>query len=297
MRAMTVLVAVGPGSSKWADELRLSFADSQIAVSTMRDDVDPDQVEFVVMWSLPGDQLATYSNLRAILLVGAGFDHLDLDALPDVPIVRLIDPSMASDIALYVLSWVIHFQRDFDRFGTAQTVGAWREDLDVAFPRDYTVGVLGAGEIGNVVLGTCAAHGFETLGWSRSAHDRSLLQFFEDCDVVVNLVPLSDATRHLVGAAELDALGTGVLINAGRGGTVDTAALITALDGRLRAAVLDVFETEPLPTGSALWSRDDVIVTPHVAGRSDPVTAAPIIAANISRLVAGTVPEATISRS
>ena len=83
---------------------------------------------------------------------------------------------------------------------------------------------------------------------------------------------------------------------AGRGATIDTDALLEALDGQLRAAVLDVFEIEPLPADSPLWSHDKVTVTPHIAGRSDPVTAAPIIAASIAELRSGALPATTVSR-
>jgi glyoxylate/hydroxypyruvate reductase A len=259
-------------------------------------EVDPGSVTHVAMWRLPAQRLATYTNLEAILMMGAGHDHLDLSSLPDVPIVRLIDPAMADDIALYVLSWVIHFQRDFDRYAAMQSTATWRGELTPVFAREYTIGVLGAGEIGSTVLAACGAHGFSTVGWSRSAHDRPLDDLFRDCNVVVDLVPLSDTTRGVIGTSELAALGDGVLINVGRGPTVDTAALIKALDGELRAAVLDVFDTEPLPADSPLWRHPKVIVTPHVAGRSDPVTAAPVIAASVAQLGAGERPAGTINR-
>ncbi len=259
-------------------------------------DVDPERVTHVVMWKLPAERIATLVNLEAILMMGAGYDHLDLDALPDVPIIRLIDSAMADDIAQYVLSWVIHFQRDFDRFAGMQQSATWRGDISPVFARDVTVGVFGSGVIGARVLETCAHHGFSTVGWSRSDHDRPLLQFFADCDVVVDLLPLTDTTRSAIGVAELAALDDGVLINVGRGATVDTEALLAALDGPLRAAVLDVFEIEPLSPTSPLWSHPLITVTPHVAGRSDPVTAVPVIAASIDSLRVGAMPAGVISR-
>ena len=291
---MNMLLVDSGEDDSWIVELTRHLPDFDVRRSG--DNVDPGAVTHVAMWRLPAEQLAAMANLEAICTMGAGFDHLDLDALPDVPIVRLVDPAMANDIALYVLSWVIHFQRDFDRFITNQPAATWRGDVAPVFQRDYTVGVFGAGAIGQVVLDTCAHHGFATLGWSRSNHDRPLDQFFTDCDIVVDLVPLSAATRGVIGAAELTALGDGVLINVGRGATVDTAALLDALDGQLRAAVLDVFDVEPLPADSPLWSHDKVTVTPHIAGRSDPVTAAPIIAASIAELRSGSFPAATILR-
>lgn len=291
---MSVMVVEGIDDGAWVAHLAAALPHFDVHHVTA--EVDPDSVTHVAMWRLPAQRLIAYTDLRAILMLGAGYDHLELTSLPDVPVVRLIDPAMADDIALYVLSWVIHFQRDFDRFAAMQATATWRSELTPIFAREFTVGVFGAGAIGSTVLSMCAAHGFATVGWSRSTHDRRLEDFFRDCDVVVDLVPLSDATRGIIGAPELSALGDGVLINVGRGATVDTPALIGALDGELRAAVLDVFDSEPLAADSPLWRHPKVVVTPHVAGRSDPVTAAPVIAASVAELGAGRTPAGTINR-
>ena len=291
---MTLVLVEGGQDPGWVDELRRALPAAEV-VGADDGDVDRERVTHVVMWRRPPG-LDEMPALRAILLMGAGYDHLDLDALPDVPVVRLVDPAMADDIASYVLSWVIHFQRDFDRFARMQAERTWRGDVSPIFARDHTVGVVGAGEIGSRVLEVCAHHGYRTIGWSRSHHDRPLLQFFADCDVVVDLVPASPSTCGLIGAAELDALGDGVLVNVGRGATVDVDALLAALDGSLRAAVLDVFDVEPLPQDSPLWDHPRVVVTPHVAGRSDPVTAAPVIAASIAALDAGARPDGLVDR-
>lgn len=288
------MVVQGIDDGTWVAPLARALPEFE--VHDLDADIEPATVTHVAMWRVAPERLATFPALEAVLLMGAGYDHLDLAAMPDVPIVRLMDPAMASDISLYVLSWVIHFQRDFDRYAALQRSTTWRGELQPTFAREYTVGVLGAGTIGTAVLHTCAQHGFRTVGWSRSAHDRPLLQFFEDCDIVVDLVPLSDATRGLVGADELNALGDGVLINIGRGPTVDTAALLDALDGDLRHAVLDVFDTEPLPADSALWNHPLVTVTPHIAGRSDATTAAPVMAASIAALRAGQTPDGLVTR-
>jgi len=295
---MAVMVVEGIDGGAWVPHLAdaLPGLDVRLAEDLEVAELDADAVTHVVMWKLPAERLAAYPNLEAILLMGAGFNHLDLDTLPDVPLVRLIDPAMANDIALYVLSWVIYFQRDFDRFADMARTGTWRGGVSPVFTRDFVVGVFGAGVIGRTVLETCAQHGFDTVGWSRSDHDRPVEQFFADCDVVVDLVPLSAATRGVIGASELAALDDGVLINVGRGATVDTDALLAALDGPLRAAVLDVFDTEPLPSDSPLWRHPLVTVTPHVAGRSDPVTAVPVIAASIAALRAGTSPVGLVER-
>jgi phosphoglycerate dehydrogenase-like enzyme len=88
-------------------------------------------------------------------------------------------------------------------------------------------------------------------------------------DIVVSVLPETAATRGVIGAEALEALGEGWVINVGRGSAVDTSALLAALDsGSLQGAGLDVFEVEPLPEDSPLWNHPRIIVTPHTAGFS-----------------------------
>lgn len=284
---MTIVVDAGGPDDVWRSELQRLLPDDVLVGKDHQ--VDPATVEFVVHWQHPTDKILSYTNLKALVLASAGFDHIEPEVRNAVPIVRLLDPAMSDDIALYCLSWIIHFQRNFDRFAEQQPRAEWRKH-DPLFPRDYTVGVLGRGQIGSVVLEAIADRGFETFGWSRSNHDRTLSQFFTDCDLVINLLPNNEATRGLISTDLLSALGDGVLINVGRGPTVDSDALLNALDGPLRAAVLDVFDIEPLPETDPLWTHPKTIITPHIAGRTDPTTAAPVVADNIRLLRAGHTP-------
>jgi len=143
-----------------------------------------------------------------------------------------------------------------------------------------TMGILGLGVIGEAIAVRAAAFGMRVIGTKRepAGYDGVAEQVFgpEDTaavcgrsDVLVVAVPGGEETEHLVGRAELEALGEGWLVNVGRGSVVDEAALVAALrDGTLRGAGLDVFEREPLPEGSPLWDMPDVIVSPHCAGVS-----------------------------
>ena len=155
--------------------------------------------------------------------------------------------------------------------------------------------MLGSGQIGSIVLQTIRDRGYQAVGWSRSDHDRSQQQFFADCDVVINLLPNTPETKGLISVELLTQLGTGVLINVGRGPTLDTNALLAALDGDLRAAVLDVFDIEPLPEDSPLWAHPKVTITPHVAGRTDPFTASAVVAENIRLLRTGVMPAGLVA--
>jgi phosphoglycerate dehydrogenase-like enzyme len=132
--------------------------------------------------------------------------------------------------------------------------------------------VLGFGAIGRAVEALLAPFDCEVIGVARRARDGvhgtdELPALLPDADVVVNLLPLTDATRGAFGARELETMREGALyVNAGRGATTDTGPLVAALQaGRIRA-VLDVVDPEPLPSDHPLWTAPGVMITPHSAG-------------------------------
>ena len=107
-------------------------------------------------------------------------------------------------------------------------------------------------------------------------------------DYIALTLPLTEATRGLIGAAELAAMKPSAwLINIARGPIVDEAALLEALrGGQLGGAVLDVFDEEPLAQGHPLWEFDNVVVTPHISGPSTPGEIAPVFNDNLRRYLA-----------
>ncbi|RYG72832.1 D-2-hydroxyacid dehydrogenase [bacterium] len=141
-----------------------------------------------------------------------------------------------------------------------------------------TLGILGAGAIGLQCAKVGKAFEMKTIGLSRSgkAHPDvetmytpdQKIEFFKQCDVVMNLLPMTEEARGFMSDAEFDALPEGaIVLNAGRGGTIDTAALMRALEsGRLKAALLDVTDPEPLPADHPLWTTPNVFISPHYSG-------------------------------
>ena len=164
-----------------------------------------------------------------------------------------------------------------------------------------TVGIIGLGAIASELAPRCAAFGMRVIGISGTARDvpgfervyarTQLAEALAELDYVVVLTPLTPETHHLLGTRAFAAMKPGaVLIDLARGGVVDEAALLAALDGgRLAGAALDVFETEPLPADNPLWSHPKVIVTPHNAGfhAGYPDQAYAAISANMARYLAG----------
>jgi phosphoglycerate dehydrogenase-like enzyme len=134
--------------------------------------------------------------------------------------------------------------------------------------------VLGHGSIGRAAARLLEPFGVHVRGVARRARPEEdvagmeeLDRLLGDADVVVNLLPLTEATHGLVDAARLARLRDGALyVNAGRGATTDTDALAAELGGGRLRAVLDVVDPEPLPAGHRLWDAPGLILTPHVAG-------------------------------
>ena len=260
---------------------------------------DPAEIDLALVWRAPPSELARYPNLKAILSLGAGIEWLIADpTVPDVPIARMVDPSLTRTMREYVLLAVLRHHREFDRFERAQRERAWA----YSFPpqaAERRVGIMGLGELGAAVAHELVRHGFTVSGWSRAAKalpgvtdyvGRSELHaFLHKTDMLVCLLPLTADTRGILDAETLATLPHGAyVINAARGAHLVEADLLAALDsGHLGGATLDVFQTEPLPPESPLWSHPKVLVTPHVASYCLPATAADGVVENIRRAQAG----------
>ena len=277
----------------WRTELQARIPDLEVRI--WPEIGDPADIDIALVWRPPQGELARYPNLRAILSLGAGIADPDL---PDVPIARMVDPSLTRTMAEYVLLAVLRHHREFDRFERAQRAREWA----YAFPpqtADRRVGIMGLGELGSAAARALVAQGFQVLGWSRSpraldgvvsyAGRSELHNFLHRTDILVSLLPLTADTIGILDAATFAELPHGAcVINVARGQHLVEQDLVQALDsGHLAGATLDVFREEPLPPGSPLWANPKVLVTPHVASYSVPATAADGVTANIRRVQAG----------
>ena len=219
-------------------------------------------------------------RLNWVQSAAAGFDNPVFRQFVEKGVTLTTSHGQAVGMAEYVIAGVLdHFQRGPER-RAAQAEGEWRR-----LPFTEVMGtawlIIGFGAIGQGVAQRARAFGARTIGVRRDqtphplADSLATLDSFRAhlplADVVVLSVPLSAATHHLVDGPFLSAMKPGsVLVNVGRGGLVDESALLAALDaGKPAHAVLDVFETEPLPPGSRFYSHPRVAMTPHHSGASN----------------------------
>ncbi len=270
-----------------------------------------DDIEFAIVWKPPPGLLASLPNLKGILSLGAGIDHLVSDPeLPrHLPLVRLIDPLLTAQMSEYVVMNVLRHHRLMPDYASQQADRVWKPLLPPPLAAERRVGVMGLGVLGSDALAKLAPFGFQLRGWARGRHDiagvecfhgeAGLARFLAGCDILVCLLPLSDATRGILNAERLAALPRGAsLINAARGGHVIAEDLIAALDsGQLAAATLDVFVPEPLPPDHPLWTHPRVTVTPHAAGWTIPESAAGTMAAAIAAIRTGRKPAGLVDLS
>ncbi|MDP6345155.1 MAG: glyoxylate/hydroxypyruvate reductase A [Alphaproteobacteria bacterium] len=282
----------------WLPALRAEMPDVEVRVDP--EVGDPAEIDYALVYWPPKGLLASLPNLRAILSIAAGCDHILADPqLPaQLPIVRMVDDYLAAMMAEYAVYAVLHFHRDMDDYRAEQLQGVWNRRWPLYTP-ETDVGILGLGAIGADCAGKLLAMGFRVHGWSRSpkaiegvichAGEAGLLEMLGRCRYLVCVLPLTDETQGIVNARTLAAMPEGsYLINIARGGHVVDADLLAALDGgHIAGAFLDVFNDEPLPPEHPYWHHPKVWMTPHVAGELVPRSCAKAVAATIRRDQAG----------
>jgi phosphoglycerate dehydrogenase-like enzyme len=228
------------------------------------------EVEFLVpRWdeSLLIDELP---GLRVIQVLSAGVDWI-VDRVPDGVTLCSArgarDRAMGEWIAAAILAEVKHARP----FAVAQGRREWRP-MTLHDAAGLRILVVGFGSIGRTVQEMLAPFECEIVGVARRARDGvhgidELPELLGAVDVVVNLLPLTDATHGFFAERELGLMRKGALyINAGRGATTDTDALVAALQAQRIRAVLDVVDPEPLPPEHPLWTAPNVMISPHSAG-------------------------------
>ena len=286
------------GIHAWRRELASRMPDLEIAI--WPEVGRRESIEAALTWMHPAGALAEFPNLRVIISQGAGVDHILRDpALPaGVPIVRLVDPMLVSQMSEYVAAAVLRVHRRFPDYAAQQRARVWRE-LPASDTHATTVGVLGLGELGIPAARALARLGFPVRGWSRTRKqlgdidtyfgDDALADFLSGCQVIVCLLPLTPATENLLCARTLSHLPRGAyVINVGRGEHVVDDDLLAALEtGQLSGACLDVFRTEPLPPDHPYWAQPGVTITPHIASQTLPSSAAAQVIEAVQRTRAG----------
>lgn len=295
---MSLLVAInGWSPDEWVVRFRTAAAPRPVVDA--REEFDPATIHYAAVWKPEPGMLAGLPNLRAIFNLGAGVDALLGDkTLPDVPLCRIVNPDLTARMTEYVVLHCLAHLRQAEVYRVLQNEARWKP-LPQPSAREVRVGIMGMGVLGQDAAEVLMRLGFRVAGWSRKratvpgmnafAGENELPAFLARTDILVVLLPLTPQTRGLLHRdlltklARDSVLGGPILINAGRGGLQVEADILACLqDGTLKAASLDVFETEPLPASSMLWRQPNVIITPHVAADSTPEALVSVVLENIA---------------
>jgi glyoxylate/hydroxypyruvate reductase len=264
---------------------------------------DRTRIEVAIVANPPPESLSALPRLRLIQSLWAGVDRLldDPTLPPGVPIARMVDPALTAAMAETALWAVLSLHRGFFVYQRQQRSALWRQ-LPQRRADELPVTLLGLGTMGLACARALAQQDYRVTAWTRDGATRelpagvthvhgdgALWPCLNGSAIVINLLPLTPATRGLLDARFFAALPRGAaLVNLARGAHIVEADLRAALgSGRLGHAVLDVFETEPLDPKHPFWRHPKVTVLPHIAALTDPRSAAALVASNVQALAAG----------
>ncbi|MGF1630904.1 MAG: 2-hydroxyacid dehydrogenase [Kiloniellaceae bacterium] len=296
---MSLVVRVGGTRAPWWRDTLQSLL-PEVEVRLWDDPGDKSKVEYAVVWQPPPGGLKTFPNLKVIVSMGAGIDHVLRDPeLPrHLPIIRTVGPDLRQRMREYVLLHVLRFHRRLPEIEASFTRREWNQLITPVAP-DRPVAVLGLGNMG----ADCARHlvhlGFEVHGWSRRPKNvegvichsgpGGLAGLLKRVEILVCLLPLTPETTGILNKDLFAQLPEGAcVINAGRGQHLVEEDLIPALDsGRLGGATLDVLHVEPAAEDHPFWAHPKILLTPHIASLIDPAVGSRLIAGNLKLFMAG----------
>lgn len=253
--------------------------------------------EVLYAWNFPRELLPRAKRLRWVQNMGAGVERFLIPELPKGVALTRIAGIFGPWMAEYVLGWCLWHTQRTELFRAQQRESRWRQ-VDPLRLHGAELCIVGLGDIGRTIARAARGVGMRVSGVSQSGRkapevdrvyrSRDLVKALASADFVVLTVPLTAATRGLIGARELASMRPSAwLVNIGRGPIVDGGALLEALSGkRIGGAILDVFDEEPLPADHPLWKLENVVITPHISGPSTPDEIGPIFDDNLRRYLA-----------
>lgn len=251
------------------------------------------KVEVAVVANPNPSEVEKLVNLKWVQSIWVGVEKLvQTFKGSGVKVVRLVDPEMNRTMAEAVLSWVLYLHRDMYSYRVQQDKKAWIE-LDYIKPSKKVVSFIGLGELGKAAAKKLIENGFKVCGWSGSKKNIKKVKSFTghfglkkmlgQTDILVCLIPLTDKTKYLLNYKTLSFLKKGAcVVNFARGAIINEKDLVKHLNsGKIKHAVLDVFEQEPLPKTSILWKHKRVTILPHISANTDFESASDIVAKNL----------------
>lgn len=273
----TIIIKLGEDSARDYIE-EMGRLDPLLEIREWPDIGNPEDIDIAMVWKMPHGELAKFPNLRMIVSMAAGVDHVFLDPSrpKGIPIVRVTNPHMARSMGHWFLMNILRLHRETGHFDALRVEKIWPSEI--AFDTDsVSVGILGLGYLGTHVAQMLKAVGLNVQGWSRTekfldgiqsfSGELGLDQMLVNTNFLACILPSTQATKGILNLRVFNKMPHGsYILNAGRGSQLVEADLLEALDnGQIRGAALDVFETEPLPINHPFWTDERILFTPHHA--------------------------------
>lgn len=266
------------------------------------DKPDMELVKYVIGWCPDARWINHFPNIKAVVSVGSGVDHiLHLEELREnIPVIRTVSDDLIQRVREFVALSVLSWHRQFPQILENNSIGEWKR-YSMETSSFYHVGVMGYGSMGKAVAETLSSLDYKVSVWANSKRDvpykyfygkESLYDFVSGLDVLICLLPLTKDTENILNKDLMSKMNSGgCVMNFARGAHLVDEDLFEMLDGgHLSAAYLDGFREEPLSADSKFLSHKKVIVTFHSAGYISPEIGPQVIAANIRKFERQEIP-------
>tara|TARA_Y200000002_G_scaffold302858_1_gene258231 strand:- start:161 stop:1093 length:933 start_codon:yes stop_codon:yes gene_type:complete len=261
--------------------------------------LSPSEVDYIIYApNSPIKDFSVFTNLKAVLNLWAGVEHVVKNETLKVPLAKMVDKGLTQGMKEWVLGHVMRYHLGIDLHIFGQD-GQWRDWSSPPLASDRNVTILGLGALGAECASTLANVGFKVRGWSLTKKSidhvichhgfEGLEKSLIGSEIIILLLPSTADTENIINTKTISYLAKNAkIINPGRGTLIDEKSLLKSLDdGKLAHATLDVFRQEPLPADHLFWKHPKITVTPHIASETRPQTASKVIATNIDRFEKG----------
>ena len=256
----------------------------------------PNHLVHYIIYAPPSSiqDFSVFKNLKAVLSLWAGVDHILKNNTLSVPLARMVNEDLTQGMKEWVLAHVMRYHLGLDTHILGQD-GVWKDWLISPLASERSICILGLGVLGTACAQALADIGFKVRGWSKTPKAIAAIECYhgieqletclESANIIVLLLPKTSATNDIINRKTIKYLADqAIIINAARASLIDEKALVEALDqGKLAHATLDVFHKEPLDINHLFWRHPQITVTPHLASKTSPKTAAQTICKNIIR--------------
>jgi phosphoglycerate dehydrogenase-like enzyme len=278
---MKIVVSTFPFPEQNLAELQTFFGQIDFVFPKSKDDLIKEVVDAdaIISMVLKEDQIKNAPRLKWIQTLSAGVEAYPLDYIQEKEILLTTSRGIHKvQMSEYAISMMVIAARRLDRMIVNQRQRLWDRNIPQNEIYGKTLGIIGLGSIGQEIAKKADLMGMSVLGIKNTPtpvpHVKAVMsldqlpQLVSTCDYIINLLPHTQATHHIINEAVFNKMKSdGVMINMGRGATVKQADLVTALKNKIfRLYISDVFEKEPIPEDDPLWSMDNLIITPHICG-------------------------------